>query len=167
MSTVKVAEKEKGMEIQLNLRVGRFWGKIHSRFLGVGDFKMAIPTEVSSWQIIKCVALRVTWAWCLHRLGAMECRILTVLVTDYCPWKRENKQVSRQSAQLLLELCRGFCLPQEHHREWLRLERSKCLLCLSLFVPQLEIFLKKTEIKLKTTCFTFKGLEYLGSETSS
>lgn len=30
----------------------------------------------------------------------MECRILTVLVTDYSPWEREKKQVSRQIAQL-------------------------------------------------------------------
>lgn len=64
MSTAKVAEKEKGMEIQLNLKAGVFWGKDPQYIFGCrkegGDFKMAIPTKGSSWQIIKCVAPGIT-----------------------------------------------------------------------------------------------------------
>lgn len=65
-----------------------------------GVFRTTILTDQdkgSSWKIIRHVALGITCTCCLYRLGAVECSIKAVLVTDYSPYEREKKKISRQN----------------------------------------------------------------------
>lgn len=59
MSTAKLAEKEKGMKIYLNLKAEVFWGKIHRTFLGAGS-----KEEILRWPFPpRAAAGRLSRVW--------------------------------------------------------------------------------------------------------
>lgn len=150
------------MEIQLNLRVGGLGERCTVDF-GVQEI-LRWPLQGQQLANYQVCDSRGHMSLLPPQAGRMECRILTVLVTDYCPWERENKQVSSKvhnCSWSCAEVC--VCLRSITGSESCQKGASASCVCHFLCHNQ-RYFLRKQKLNKQPVP---PLREYLESETSS